>query len=427
MLKTSIVAIIFFVMGFSASHLYKNTPDEINEPLSAIEIPLQKQNSIPPKNVSTGVVKTSTQSTSSAPRVIKFDEPKTSFGYYQAFASLDNFSADEIANYLLSIDPNKTEMRRQIAWYLSGKFPEKVFFLLNSNLITSDLELSKILIFNVSSNHPDITMAWIEDNQDILDAVFQNSTEGYQLQLNTLKGLAMLPEHKWDAYEKGRKLIQNGPRGQDKYAMLTLAQLTASSNPQEAINYALSSEDGKIDASLLNGALNELAKVDPDAAAIHILENQQLIDPSSVTATTTALVFKDKSDNAFRLINALKSDELKNRAISGLASNIVTQGKNETDALKLVQTMADDTSKIEAARAVITTMSVVGYSVERQLDILNQGLTTVSNSSKSFQYAWVLHNAYGNNSSEINNQIIQLERNNAELAKAVQTTLEHFE
>lgn len=426
MLKTSIVAIIFFVMGFSASHLYKNTPDEINEPISAIEIPHQKQNSIPPKNVSTGVVKTSTQSTSSAPRVIKFDEPKTSFGYYQAFASLDNFSADEIANFLLSIDQQKTEMRSQIAWYLSGKYPEKVFELLSSNLVTSDRELSKMLAFNLSANQPDITENWIENNDRIVTQLFPSQTEKYQFKLVNLQALSRIPEYKWSAYEKGKKLIESGPKGRDTYSMLTLAQYTSSSDPIEAINYALSTTNGEIDSNLLNGALTQLANTDPIAARNYILEHEDSLNSMPVSAITSALIYRDSYDEAYSLVNSIKNPKLKESAINQIGSSLMTYGKSEAHGVMFVQALNDNESKIQAASSIRNSMATIGYSVEKQLEFLDQGLTKIPSNDKSWEYAWTLHTGYGKDSDAAKSYISQLEQRDPDLAKLVKSTLENL-
>jgi len=423
MLKVSVIAAVFFTLGFFISNRYHDSDSALDNPNNAIQFINQKESQSKFPQDLPAIKNTANPPSQKNAKTINFVEPKTQFGYHEAFNSLEKFSADEIAEYLLSIDEYKTEMRAQIAWFLSGKYPEKAFDLLNSNLVTGDVELAKILAFNLSNNHPDLTYSWLKNNDNIFNQLFSNQTEKYQFKLINLQTLSKIPEFKWDAYEKGRALINNGPRGQDKYSMLRLAQYTASSNPLEAINYALSKADGHIDTNLLNGALTEFAKRDPTAASQYILENEDSIDPVAITATTSSFIFKDRYDEAFTLVDSLKNSELKKNTIGQLASNLVDYGKNETNGLKLIQSLKDNDSKVIAASSLLSSMSVVGYPVEKQIEILDQGLTNVPVHSKSWEYAWTLKKGYGKDSDATKNYIRQLQQQNPELAKVVSSIL----
>jgi hypothetical protein len=427
MLKYSAIAVVFFILGLLTSGIFlsdqSNTGNNLSASMPKTDINTDaqtKQKTIPSNGQEPAA------SVIATPKKIDFAEPKTPFGYYQAFASLDNFSADEIADYLLAIDPFKTELRNQIAWFLSGKFPEKAFEILDSNALKNDKELSKALIFNLSSNHPDITQDWIINNDGVIDSLFANEREKRTLKLINLNSLARIPEYKWEAYEQGMALINNGSLPNDKYSKFSLAQNAASSDPLEAVNYALSKTNGSIDAHLLNGALTEYAKKSPNEASRYILENEAAIDSMAISSTMSSFLFKDKFDDAYSFINSLETESLKENAIGQLSSDLTTYGKNEQNGLKFVQSLKDEKSKISAAGSLTNSMSVTGYSVEKQMEILDKGLSEVSPDAKSFQYAWTLKRGYGKDSPETKQYINQLERSNPELAKAVKQSLQYL-
>ncbi len=426
MLKHSIIAVVFFIIGLLSGVFFSNQPNTSNNisasiPITEINSDAQtQQKSIPSNGQEQAALAIAT------PRKIDFAEPKTPFGYYQAFASLDNFSADEIADYLLALDPFKTELRVQIAWFLSGKFPEKSFEILDSNALKNDKELSRFLVFNLSSNHPDITRNWINSNGDILDDIFPTENEKHRFKLMNLNSLARIPEYKWEAYEQGIALINNGSLPNDKYSKMTIAQNAAAENPLEAIQYALTKPTGSIDAHLLNGALTEYAKKSPNEASQYILENEASIDSMAISSTMTSFLFKDKFDDAYEFINSLEAESLKEKAISQLSSDLTSYGKHEQNGVKFVQSLKDEKSKISAASSLTNSMSVTGYSVEKQMEILDKGLPEVPPDAKSFHYAWTLKRGYGKDSPETRQYISQMEQSNPELAKAVKQSLQYL-
>jgi hypothetical protein len=140
----------------------------------------------------------------------------------------------------------------------------------------------------------------------------------------------------------------------------------------------------------------------------------------------SSFLFKDKFDDAYSFVNSLKTESLKENAISQLSSDLTTYGKNEQNGIKFVQSLNDEKSKISAAGSLTNSMSVTGYSVEKQMEILDKGLSEVPVDAKSFQYAWTLKRGYGKDSTETKQYISQLERSNPELAKAVKQSLQYL-
>jgi hypothetical protein len=426
MLKTSFIAVLFFVIGFFSAIIYKDKVQFADNNSGYVKTTSDNNEQVTTQKENTSSNQVNQQAPKEISDLIKLSEPRTPFAYYQILTSLEQYSADEVEAYLLSIDPNKTDLRNQIIWFFSGKFPEKAIDLLSTEA-GSDSELTKILGYHLTFNHPDLVWNWINDNPDGINSLYKTETERFQFKLTALNALSRLPDSKWAAYEQGLKIISEGPRPQDKYSLLTLAQNVASSNPLEAIHYAASDKNNPNNRHLLNGAITEYARQDPAYASRLILENEDRIDSMAVTATTTQLLFKDQYDEAFSLADSLKDESLKSSTIDQLASNLVTYGRNDEYGLKLINTFKDDASKIKAASSLINSMSVLGYPVEKRLEILEQGLPEVPAISKSWSYAWTLKQGYGKDADATRNYVNQLRYKDPELAKGVDEILKNLD
>ena len=426
MLKISFIAVLFFAIGFFSAVTYKNKLQLSNDNSDVVKTQSNNSEKVATLKENAGAHQVNNPKPKEISTLIDLSETRTPFGYFQLLSSLEQYSADEVEAYLLSIDPSKADLRNQVIWFFSGKFPEKAIDLLSTEA-GKDSELTKILAYHLTFNHPDLTWSWINDNPDAVNSLYKTETERFQFKLVALNALSRLPDSKWFAYEQGVKMITEGPRPQDKYSLMTLAQNAASSNPLEAIHYAAADKNNPNNRHLLNGAITEYARQDPAYASQLILENEDRIDSMAVSATTTQLLFKDQYDDAFNLANQLKNESLKSSTIDQLASNLVTYGKNDEYGLKLIHTLQDDSSKIKAASSLINSMSVIGYPVEKQLVILEQGLTDVPSHSKSWNYAWTLKQGYGKDADATKIYVNQLRSKDPELAKGIEGILKSLD
>lgn len=357
-------------------------------------------------------------------KLLSTQTPKTQFETYRAFQKLDQLSVGDIEKILLALDDSQLQLKGHIAWFLSGKFPEHAFALMESSMGDNQMSLAQTLFANLTVNHPEKAFDWLQNNENDFAILFAVAEQQFERKMALFQALSVFPDWKWTAYEAGIKLVKESMRPQDKWGSLGLAQAVAQSNPQEAINYALAQHNGAVDDSLLNGALIEYAKTNPLEAKTLLLENQLHVNEYTVSALIDNLLFRGHFGEAYGLANSLEDKKMGELVASGTAGKVHSYGSEKV--IEFVATIKDPALKIKAISSATNSMSVAGYPVEKLLEIMDEGLREVSIEEKAFHYAWTLKNGYKENHQAVAAYMNQLRFNDKELAAKVEEVLGHL-
>lgn len=354
-------------------------------------------------------------------KYLSVQTPKTQFEGYRAFQKLDQLSAEDIERILLNLDDSQMQLRAQIAWFLTGKFPENAFALMESSMSDNQMALAKALFTNLTTNHPEKVFDWLQNNENDYAILFPVVEQQFGQKMILFQTLSTFPDWKWVAYEAGRKLAKESVRSEDKWGSRKLAQSAAQANPQEAINYALAQHSGAVDGALLNGALVEYAKVNPEETKNLLLENQSYVDEYTVGAVIDNLLFRGQFEDAYNLAGSLQDKKIAESVVGATAAKMHDYGSEKV--IDFVATITDSKLKVAAISSAINSMSVAGYPIEKQLEIMDGSLHEVAAAEKAFQYAWTLKNGYKNNPQSMEAYMGKLKFNNKELAAEVEKVL----
>lgn len=344
--------------------------------------------------------------------------PKTQFEGYRAFQKLDQLSVDEIEQMLLSLDDSQLQLRGQIAWFLTGKFPDRALALMESSMGDNQMSLAQTLLANLTTNHPEQVFDWLQNNENDFAILFPVAEQQFERKMVLYQALSVFPDWKWSAYEAGMALVKNSIRPQDKWSSRRLAQTVAQANPQEAINYALAQHSGAVDGGLLNGALVEYAKTNPLEAKTLLLQYQLHADDITVGSLIDNLLFRGHFDEAYGLANSLQGKEIIESTISGTAGKMHNYGSEKV--IEFVATIKDPALKVKAVSSATNSMSVAGYPVEKLLEVMDSGLRDVPVDDKAFSYAWTLKSGYKNDPQAMSAYMHRLKFNDKDLAAKVE-------
>ncbi len=344
--------------------------------------------------------------------------PKTQFEGYRTFQKLDQFSVDEIEHLLLSLDETQVLLRGQIAWFFSGKFPERAFFLMESSMGDNQMSLAQTLFSNLIANQPEQVFDWLQNNENDFVMLFPIAEQQLNQKIALYQTLAVYPDWKWAAYEAGVDLLEENDRSQDKWSTRALAQKTAQSDPREAIIYALAQHRGVVDAGLLNGALTEYAKINPLEAKTLLLENQEHMESYTIDSVMDQLIARGNFSDVYALTHSLNDKKLTEQVINNAADKLYPYGSDKV--LELFAVISDEKLKISAARSVVAYMSINGYSIDKQLEFMDAGLKDTVGQDKAITYALALSRGYKNDSLALKNYMDKLKFNNKEFALEVE-------
>lgn len=345
--------------------------------------------------------------------------PKTQFEGYRAFQKLDQLSVDEVERLLLTLGESQSLLKGQVAWFLSGKFPERAISLMSSSMSDNQMPLAQTLFSSLVLNQPEQMFDWLQNNENDFVMLFPRAEQQLDQKMALYQALAVYPDWKWAAYDAGVDLLKESGRSQDRWSARALAQTAAQSNPHEAIVYALAQHNGEVDAGLLNGAFTEYAKISPLEAKTLLLENQKYMESYTVDSVMDQLIALGNFGDVYELTRSLNDQELAERVINNVADKLYPYGSDKV--LELFATISDEKLKISAARSVINYMSFNGYSIDKQLEIMDVGLKDISGQEKAITYALALSHGYKNNSLAVKNYMEKLKFNNREFALEVET------
>jgi hypothetical protein len=377
MLKTILVAVVCLVAGAYASDLYRKQFSSIdlsnNASSKLAHIPARSQVVNDPKTTNSTFDNLPLKSTKVDLTIFK--SPKTPFQFFEILVSLDSSSADELKEYVSSLASDKLEARRQVSWLLAGKYPNEALDFLTTLMNRGDLELAKLMLQCVGQNHAKLAWDWIGANENEIDKMFSGNTGAkYEYKLFVLNNLALTPEEKWMAYEQAQAqaLIANGPRKGDKYNLLSVAVNAASSDPEDAVNHAISNVNGGRDGSLFNGALIPLLQTDVIRARDLALQNQDLVDGYTIDQISNKLVHDNQFSEAYNFVNAITNIETKKSSLNALGSVVLGNGIER--AKEFVNTIVSDELRQETVGGLVISMAVSGQLIKDQLALLDSAL-----------------------------------------------------
>ena len=170
MLKTTIIAVFFFILGVVGTELYRNHFMQVsvdNNTQSAVQKdanPSESASNLNQKN-ETNLAVAVVQQSSKKTNLKTIKAPNTRFDFFNLLISLDSYSAKELEEYLDSLPPDKTEMRYQVSWLLAGKYPEDTLRYLSTVINRNDMVLAKSLFHGVAENHAKIVWDWLKTNE----------------------------------------------------------------------------------------------------------------------------------------------------------------------------------------------------------------------------------------------------------------------
>ena len=169
MIKNAFLALIIFVLGFTASEFYRSelTPihnDTQVEPAKDVV-----------SNLSTDVLGQSldkplskaeqTTKPSSKLDLKNVNKPKTSYEVFKLLMELDSSSAKDLEAYLATLGRDNPEVRNQVAWLLSAKYPTHALDYITTLLNSGDIDLSKVVLQSVGQNHAKLAWDWVNANE----------------------------------------------------------------------------------------------------------------------------------------------------------------------------------------------------------------------------------------------------------------------
>lgn len=343
---------------------------------------------------------------------------KTQFERYRDFQKLDLLSVAELGQILLTIDDSQLDLKRQVAWFFSGKFPEPAFDLMESSMGDNEMQLAQMLYEGMTNNHPEKVFDWLQNNENDFVILYPVDEQQFERKLALFQALSVLPDWKWTAYEAGLKLIKESARPQDNFNSHMLAQAVARANPMDAINYALAQHNGGVDKRLLSGALNTLANTNPVEAKKLFVENQAHLDELTVGPLVYNLMDRGEFNEIYSLINSLTNKKMVEAVVAGAAGSIHNHGSEKV--VEFITAINDPELKVTAVNSATSSMSIAGYPLEKLFDVIDGGLRDVSVDKKAFSYAWIIKRGYKSNPQAVTAYLNQMKVNNKELAVEVE-------
>lgn len=422
-MNTVVVIIVVFAVGVICGHQFSRVTDK---PVAASLSSLPNNSAIEAPSTSelpsaATVIPAINNEPDEIIKQLSFQTPKTQFERYRAFQQLDLLSVAELERLLLAIDDSQLELKRQVAWFFSGKFPEPAFDFMESSMGDNQMPLAQLVYEGLTSSHPEKIFDWLQNNENDFVMLYPVAEQQFERKMALFQALSILPDWKWAAYEAGLKLIKESVRPHNKWSSQPLAQAVAQANPMEAINYALAQHHGAVDKALLNGALVALSNTNPVEAKRLALENQAHLDTFAINSVVRNLVARGELNEVFSLTNTLADKSMLEFVIAGAASDMHLHGSEKVS--EYIASISDPALKVKAVNAAASSMLVAGYPVEKLLEITDMGLRDLPVSEKVISYTWIIKRGYEGNPQAMAAYLNQMKTYNKELAIKVEELL----
>ena len=429
MIKNACLALIVFTLGFAASEFYKSqsTPIQNDSQVEPAELVVSQYSLDASDQLSNKDVSKVEQTKKLANKLDlqNVKKPKTSYEVFKLLIELDSSSAKDLEAYLASLGRDNPEVRNQVAWLLSAKYPTHALDYITTLMNSGDIDLSKVVLQSVGQNHAKLAWDWVKANEKEMDSIYKNVSEKYDAKLFVLNMLARVPEEKWAAYEEAKNVIAAGPQKADKYRLMTVANSAASSDPEDAISYALSGVNGKRDSDLFNGAIVNLIVKDVFRARDLVLQNQDVADMTAVNTIAQKLIINNQFSDAYSLANGFNIPEQQKSALQALGGMLISNGLERTK--EFADTIRSDDLRYEVVNGMVISMAVNGQPVKDQVALMDSAMGNISVEKKGFNYAYTVRDWSKLNPTEYNNYMSDLRSRDKPLADAIETNSKYLQ
>lgn len=429
MIKNACLALIVFALGFAASefHRSQSTPIKSDSQVELTELVVSQYS----PDVSDQSTDEDVSKVELAKKTInKFDlqniqKPKTSYEVFKLLTILDSASAKDLEAYLATLGRDNPDVCSQVAWLLSAKYPTHALDYITTLMNSGDIDLTKVVLQSVGQNHAKLAWDWIKANEKEMDSIYKNVAEKYDAKLLVLNMLARVPEEKWTAYEEAKNVIASGPQKADKYRLMMVANNTASSDPEDAVSYAMSGMNGKRDSDLFNGAIVNLIEKDVFRARDLVLQNQDVANMTSVNTIAQKLIKNNQFSDAYNLANGFNTPEQQKSALQALGGMLISNGLERTK--EFADTIRSDDLRYEVVNGMVISMAVNGQPVKDQVALMDSAMGNISVEKKGFNYAYTVRDWSKLNPTEYNNYMSDLRSRDKPLADAIETNSKYLQ
>lgn len=414
MLRTFLLSLACFIAGYSASlFVHENGSSNTavlnpapNQQTELQTAPIQSNNELLSTNSSTPSTESKVARAEKILAVTQFKPAKTAYEAYQQLFILNGLSEDELKEALRATSPDKKTQRVNIVWMLATRIPEHALALAEDLTIKGEGELAITAISSLTQVKPKEAWAWVKGNDALLEKMIPNLGQRYDFKIDMLFGLVRDPASKWDAYEEAQTLIANGPKKADKFMLQGIAKGAAESDPEEAINRALTGTDGKKDEHLLIGAMNVLIQKNNTRAKEIIQLNPELIEDGQISRVSENLIKDNRFSEAYDFVASFKNPKQRQTAQTQLAETL--RGSGQDKVIEYVNTIKSGDEKLAMVGSVAVHMGVSGVPVLDRIKLMDETLGSVTKPEKVFQYAYHLKDLRASNPSEYSNYIAGL-------------------
>jgi hypothetical protein len=427
MVKFSLTALIFFILGFVGAESYLSSTYLLASNYRATKAVDDQSSSTFKTLAPTSFTIAEDFVTAKTPKKIELallKTPQTPFEIYNFLFTLNGYSAEDLQQYLISLGHDQLDLKIQVAGLLTGKYPEVAFNLITKFMNDEDSDSAKIILQSLGQNYAKKTFEWMKANENEVNKIFSTSNEKYEARLTILNTLARDPVQKWFAYEQAQLLIFSGPRKDDKISLTSIAQSVASVDPEDAVEHAIAGVNGTRDRSLFNGGIGALAAKDILRAKDLALQNQDILEPISVNMIVSELMNAKQYAEAFGFVNNIKDFDTKMSTYRDVSALIVNEYPDRAGEFAKAISSVQDRADLVASLSI--SMDSKGYTVKERLDLMDATLQDATVNQKAFSYAFALKDWIKTDPTALNNYISSLRARDTELADVIQTTLEYF-
>lgn len=430
MLKSAIIAAIFFAAGFVFSGWFKGEGEPVGasaatsssiismEPSQSVSEPRQDLLQIQPAATKVDV---------KAPRVLPLHSlanPENAYDAFRILASLDQYSAAELKELLLNTSKDKKELRAQIVFLLVGKYPQEGFALLGDALNQSDIDLAKSVLQSSAQSNPNMAWEWLQKNESDFDKIFGQGSAKKTFKMQVLTALSKKPEHKFLVAEEVQRLGQTGTTGAESYFLEVINKNIASSDPEASVNTALASVGGKLDKDLFKGGVLAIADKDLARAKDLVIQHPEFADASLVRQLSSKLMEKNQFSDVYALINKLSDPNMQRSAAATLAYEIAQQGTARS--VEFLNALGSEELKTSTVMSMSAVMTSNGQPVREQLALFDEALKNIPTEKKAFNYAYTINNWSKKDAAASAQYLTDLSASNKPLADEVQKALDRM-
>lgn len=428
MLKSAIVAAIFFAAGFIFSGLIKGESVDMSAATSA---PVARTESLQSVNeprqdllLSQPATKDDVKLSRELPKLRNLANPENSYEAFRILVALDQYSAAELKELLLNTSKDKKELRSQIVFLLVSKFPQEGFALLGDALNQNDTDLAKSILQASSQSNPNMTWEWLQKNESDFDKVFGQGGAKKTFKMQVLTALSKKPEYKFLVAEEVQRLAQAGTSGAENYFLEVINKNIASADPEASVNTALASVGGKLDKDLFKGGVLAIADKDLARAKDLVIQNPAFADASLVRQLSSKLIEKNQFGDVYALINKLPDPNMQRTAAATAAYEVSQQGIARS--VEFVNALESEELKTSTVMSMSASMSANGQPMRDQLSLFDEALKNVPVQKKAFNYAYTINNWSKKDAAASSQYLTELSSTDKPLADEVQKALDRL-